>query len=94
MTEKILCVFGILAFLDALFNKWNTYDSIEVFLVNLSERTKIKLIFNLAFCMFCQRFWMTVIITLLFGFFSEFTFDMIFVPLICSGIFNLIKNPV
>jgi len=94
MINQIVIVTGLLAFTDSLFNKLNAYDSICTVLERIGEKLNTRIIFRLAQCQFCQRFWISVKITSLLGLFSEVGFksELIVIPFIATGIFNLLKN--
>ena len=88
MLEQIFIVLGLLTFVDAMFDKYGTWVKIEAVLVKWLQG-KSKLLFNLAFCQFCQRFWIGVVITVFVALMHGFTLGTLVVPFIVIGLFSL-----
>ena len=85
MIQTIFVVLGLLHFLDGLFEKWNWWNLLGEKCIH----AKHKLIFDLCFCRFCLLFHLSWIITILYGAFSSFSFDLVIVPFIVSGLTRL-----
>lgn len=86
LVTAVVLVLGLLGFADALFKKFFIYEKIEEKLIAISNRFDIKLIFDLAFCQFCQRFWISVVLTLVIGLFLGFGIELAIVPFLVIGI--------
>lgn len=89
LIKTIFIVVGFLGLLNGLFNKHYVWEKIELLLIRIGDKLNIKLIFDLAFCMFCQRFWITVILTLIVSIFTGYNLETILVPFIAFGIYNI-----
>lgn len=88
MIQTILIVLGLLHFIDALFEKWNIWENVLQFGCN----SKHKFIYDLCFCRFCLLFHLGWIITFLYGCFYSFSFDLMIVPCVVTGITYLIQK--
>lgn len=88
MIEIILLALGLWGFLDGLFEKWNIWDWIAL----KGSQSKIGLIYKLSQCRFCLNFHISIIITLILGVILSFSWGMLIVPVICSGIIHLMKK--
>jgi hypothetical protein len=88
MIQTILVVYGLLYFIDSLFDKWNTWERIAEF----GSTAKHKFIYDLCFCRFCLMFHLAWMITILYGAFSSFSFDLVAVPFVVSGLTRLIEK--
>jgi len=88
MISAILIVFGLLHFTDAIFKKHSIYERIEL----LGAMSKSKFIYNLTFCRFCLQFHLCWIITIIYGAFSAFSFDLLVVPFVVLGLTHKFKE--
>ena len=102
MITSILIVIGLNFFIDAMFEKFGTWELIEE-----KGSKKSEFIYKLTSCRFCLHFHINWILILLLGFFSELlrllgffsdilvffselTPELFFLPFIASGLINLI----
>lgn len=92
MIELFLIVLGLVAFVDVIFNKYDVWQKIEIVILRLAEKTKIRLFFELAFCVFCQRFWIGVLATITFSILLGFNWTHILVPFMVAGIYTKTLN--
>jgi hypothetical protein len=88
MIQSIFVVLGLVYFLDALFDKWGVYEMIAQY----GSKAKRKFIYDLCFCRFCQLFHIGSFITIVYGVFSAFSFDLVIVPFVVSGLTRLIEK--
>ena len=89
LIKTIFIVVGFLGLLNGLFDKFHVWETIEKVLIKISDKTGLKLFFELAFCMFCQRFWISVILTAIVAIFTGYNLETILVPFIAFGIYNI-----
>lgn len=92
LVKTIFVVFGFLGLIDGLFDKFFIWGKIESFLVKISEKINVKILFDLAFCMFCQRFWITVILTSIVCIFTGYKLESIVVPFLVIGMHYVTKK--
>lgn len=88
MTTTIIIVVGIVHFIDAIFEKTETWDQIGEYGADQGS----KLIYELLNCRFCLLFHIAWIITLFYGVICSFSWGLLIVPFICSGISHLINK--
>lgn len=82
MITAIFIVFGLLHFFDAIFKKHSVYDWIEFH----GAKSKSRFIYKLTFCRFCLQFHFAWILTIVYGAFSSFSFDLVVVPFVVLGL--------
>lgn len=87
LMKKIIIVFGVVLFLTALFDKFGTWQLIE----KKGSECKSKFFYTLSQCRFCITFHLGWIITLFVGAFSCFTWELLPIPFVVSGLLTLKK---
>jgi len=92
LIECIFIVIGFMGLFDSLADKFSWWNLIERTLIKVSEKTRIKPLFELAFCMFCQRFWIMVFLTAILSVFKGFSFLGILVPFLSIGLYMVFKT--
>ena len=86
MIQSIFVVLGLLHFTDNLFDKWGVWERVAKF----GAKSKHIFIYKLCFCHFCLLFHIGWIITIIYGAFLSFSFDLMVVPFVVSGLTRLI----
>lgn len=82
MIQATFIVFGMVHFINALFEKTGVWDWIE----QQGSKANSKFIFDLSFCRFCLLFhlgWITTVVVACFG---HATWSWLTVPFIVCGI--------
>jgi len=84
-----MVVLGLMFFIDALFVKWDVWEMIS----KLGSSTKSLFVYKMTQCRFCLMFHFSIIITIVYGIFSSFSFDLTIIPFVVGGfIYNQRKN--
>ena len=92
LAEKIFIIVSVLELISKLFDKWAYWDKIELYFLSFSNITKVKFFYSLAFCVFCQKFWMCFILSFFVSIVSGPSLKDLALPIIAYGFYNLIKN--
>jgi hypothetical protein len=85
MIEKIFVIFGLVLFLNRLFEKLFVWEWIQ----KIGSESSSENIFKLTSCRFCLLFHCSVIITLIYSCFGSFGWDVLIVPFVVSGLTQL-----
>lgn len=91
LIKTVIIVVGLIGIIDGVFHKYHLWKSIENTLVRIAQKTNIRMLFELAFCMFCQRFWISTALTLAVAIYTGYNLETIIVPFIASGIYSIKK---
>lgn len=87
MIQIILVVYGLVLFVNALFEKWGLWDKIAL----LGAVCKHKKIYELAQCRFCLLFHTGWIITLIYCLFNGFEAGFLITPFVVTGLITTKK---
>ena len=84
--QTIFIVFGLVMFINAIFEKWNIWDDIA----KIGSNTSSEFIFNLTACRFCVLFWITWIVAVPVAILNDLTWSFFIVPFVVGGFVHLI----
>lgn len=84
MIQHILIVMGLVLFIEALFDKWGFWYDLHEYGVK-----KNRFVYDLTSCMFCVRFHLSWITTLILCLLTGFEDYSILIPFIVSGLTTL-----
>mgnify|MGYP000554295943 FL=1 len=85
MIEKIFVIYGLVLFLDKFFEKKGIWEWIQL----KGSKSSSGTVFKLTSCRFCLLFHVSWIITFIcssFGLFGLFSWDVLIVPFVVSGL--------
>lgn len=86
--EKIIILFAVLLFVEALFIKWKVFELLS----KTGSQVKSKFFYKMLNCQFCIRFHLSIIITLvsiiIYGFYKE----ALMMPFVVTGLMTLKRN--
>lgn len=85
MVQEIFVVLGIVGFTDAIFEKWSIWS----WLSKTASMSKYKFFFYLLICRFCMMFHISWMITVIYGLFDGFSWRLVVVPMVVSGLIHL-----
>lgn len=92
LVKTVIVVLGLLGLFEGVASKYFLWQKIEKTLLKLSDFTNFKGFFVLAFCRFCQRFWISVLISVLLSVFVGFQLETILIPFLVIGIYQVANN--
>jgi len=84
----IIITLGILAFIDALIEKYNAYDKIGLW----ASRQGSKFLYKAGNCKLCISFYLSIVLVLIMSVAYGFEWVNIFYIFVIVGLFNLFKN--
>lgn len=84
--QTIFIVFGLVMFINAIFEKWSVWDDIS----RIGSNTTSEFLFKLTTCRFCLLFHIGWIVTIVVGLFGTFSWPLLAVPFIVGGFIHII----
>lgn len=83
--QQIFIVFGLVLFIDAMFEKWSIWNDIA----KIGSRSTKEWIFKLTTCRFCLLFHIGWIVTVIVGLFGTISWPLVIVPFVVGGFIHL-----
>ena len=87
MAQIIFVIYGLILFINALFEKWGWWEKLAL----IGSVAKIKTFYELTQCRFCLLFHISWIITLIYGILFGLKWELLLVPFVVSGLTTLKK---
>lgn len=85
MIQSILVIYGLVLFLDALFDKWGIWFRLEEW----GASSETKFIYKLTNCRFCTLTHLSTILTIIYFAFAGCSWEALVVPFVVSGLLTL-----
>lgn len=86
--EKIIVLFAVMLFVEALFIKWNVFDLLS----RIGSQSQHRFFYEMFNCLFCIRFHLSIIITLVSIIFFGFYKEALIMPFVVTGLMTLKRN--
>tara|TARA_R110000851_G_scaffold108617_1_gene230032 strand:- start:18274 stop:18549 length:276 start_codon:yes stop_codon:yes gene_type:complete len=88
MIEKTFVILGLVLFLNQLFEKLKIWEWIQ----ERGSISRSEFIYKLTSCRFCLIFHLSWILTLVSSVFGGFSWDVLIVPFVVSGLTQIFFN--
>lgn len=87
MIHAVLIIFGLILFINALFDKWGWWHKLSVFGAN----SKYKFVYDITNCRFCLLTHLSILLTIVYGAIIGYEDYLLIIPFIVSGLLTLRK---